>query len=172
MNEYARAWELVLTSIPKHAGFPITIHLSRMPTPTPSRPALCLGILLLFPQVGANGRLVETVTLVQELGDVLDIRSQQLVLNEILDALEMTEFMRSPHSIGPPGGGGEGGGGPGVWTPHSLFWDGVLKLSLGGGELPISGGVLRELSEATLPGVPPAWHALTNTSCGCWKSQF
>lgn len=35
--------------------------------------------------------LVETVTLVEELGDVLDIRGQQLVLNEILDALEMTQ---------------------------------------------------------------------------------
>jgi hypothetical protein len=65
--------------------------LSGMFTPTPSLPAPCLGILLLFPQVGANGCLVETVTLVQELGDVLDIRGQQLVLNEILDALEMTQ---------------------------------------------------------------------------------
>lgn len=65
--------------------------LSDMSTPTPPLPAPCLGILLLFPQVVANGCLVETVTLVEELGDVLDIRGQQLVLNEILDALEMTQ---------------------------------------------------------------------------------
>lgn len=65
--------------------------LSGMSTPTPSLPTPCLGILLLFPQVGANGCLVETITLVQELGNVLDIRGQQLVLNEILDALEMAQ---------------------------------------------------------------------------------
>lgn len=58
---------------------------------TPTLPTPCLGILLLFPQVGANGCLVETITLVQELGNVLDIRGQQLVLNEILDALEMAQ---------------------------------------------------------------------------------
>lgn len=52
-----------------------------------------------------------------------------------------------------------GGGGPGVGLSNSLFRDGVLKLPLEGGELPVSGGVLRELSEAVLPGVPPAWHS-------------
>lgn len=49
------------------------------------------GVLLLFPQVGANGCLVEAITLVQELGDILDIRGQQLVVSEILDALEVTQ---------------------------------------------------------------------------------
>lgn len=91
MNEYARAWESVLTSSPQNDGFPSTVHPEWRVHPTPSLPAPCLGILLLFSQVGANGCLVETVALVEELGDVLDIRGQQLVLNEILDALEMTQ---------------------------------------------------------------------------------
>lgn len=42
-----------------------------------------------LPQVGADGCLVESLALVQELGDVLDVGGQQLVLNEILDALEV-----------------------------------------------------------------------------------
>lgn len=57
----------------------------------PHVPIPTSGVLLLFPQVGANGCLVEAVTLVQEPGDVLDIRGQQLVLSEILDALEVTQ---------------------------------------------------------------------------------
>lgn len=56
---------------------------------TPSFP-ICLRLrpTLPLPQVGADGCLVEALTLVQELGDVLDVVGQQFVLNEILDALE------------------------------------------------------------------------------------
>lgn len=81
----------MLTPSPKHDGFQALPTLSSMSTPHPHFPAPRLGTLLLFPQVGANGCLVETFTLVQELGDVLNIRGQQLVLSEILDALEITQ---------------------------------------------------------------------------------
>ena len=55
---------------------------------TGSDPALRASPL---PKVVADGCLVEPLPFIQELGDVLDIRGQQLVLNEILDALEMTQ---------------------------------------------------------------------------------
>lgn len=82
------------------AFFPST--LSGTSTRTPPLSRSLSGVLLLFPQVGANGCLVEAVTLVEELGDILDIRGQQLVLNEILDALEVTQRSRvAPSGRGP-----------------------------------------------------------------------
>lgn len=104
------------------AFFPST--LSGTSTRTPPLSRSLSGVLLLFPQVGANGCLVEAVALVQELGDILDIRGQQLVLNEILDALEVTQRSHvAPSSIGSWFLGEEGcpGAAFGRWWPSHLW---------------------------------------------------
>ena len=62
-----------------------------------------------LPQVGADGCLVEALALVQELGDVLGVGGQQLVLNEILDALEVVHrACKQPPPSSWPGKGERG----------------------------------------------------------------
>ena len=94
-----------------HSCAPLHILIPCLPKAPPSLP---------LSQVGADGCLVEALALVQELGDVLDVGGQQLVLNEILDALQVVHrACKQPPPSSRPGTGERGsacGQSPGAWN--------------------------------------------------------
>lgn len=97
------------------------MHTCAFSVPASRRPPLPL------PQVGADGRLVEALALVQEPGDVLGVGGQQLVLSEILDALEVVHRAMSSPSEQPAWGAV--GGAPvarALW-PGICHWHRLLR---------------------------------------------